>query len=154
MSYTLWHAHGHLCTGIEAFVTMRKTRRSNGPTWSSSCVSDGLIYLFLQLCFGNGRLEEFLLDQTVTAVQMQTPPIAVCVAAAMAMFNFTQLTKLPHSERSHPICWGRLRSWAGSMQKLYTKEELAEEHIDNANSLVISLCKQVVSMLPNETCSH
>ena len=95
-----------------------------------------LTQLLVQLCFGNGRLEEFLLDQTVTALQMQTPPIAVCVAAAMAMFNFTQLTKLPRSERSHPICWGRLRSWAGSMQKLYTKEELAAEHIDNAASLV------------------
>ncbi len=98
-----------------------------------------LTQLPVQLCFGNGRLEEFLLDQTVTAVQMQTPPIAVCVAAAMAMFNFTQLTKLPRSERSQPICWGRLRSWAGSMQKLYSKEELAAEHIDNADALV-SLC--------------
>ena len=98
--------------------------------------SKSLTLLLLQLSFGNGRLEEFLLDQTVTALQMQTKPIAVCVAAAMAMFNFTQLTKLPRSERSHPICWGRLRSWAGSMQKLYTKEELAVEHVDNADTLV------------------
>ena len=97
-----------------------------------------LILVPLQLNFGNGRLEEFLLDQSVTARQMRTPPIAVCVAAAMAMFNFTQLTRLPRVYKTEPICWKRLRSWAKAVKKLYTKEELAAEHLDQMDNQAAS----------------
>lgn len=92
----------------------------------------------VQMSFGNGRLEEFLLDQSITAQQMQTSSIAICVAAAMAMFNFTQLTRLPSSRKNKPICWDRLRSWAKAVQQQYSEEELAAEKMGDMEQQVIS----------------
>jgi len=89
-----------------------------------------------QLSFGNGRLEEFLLDQSITASQMRTPPIAVCIAAAMAIFNFTQLTRLPRIKKSQPICWERLRCWSKALQGLYSPQELAAEKLEGLLEVV------------------
>lgn len=44
-----------------------------------------------QANFRNGRVEEFLLDQAVSAADMRSRPIAFCVATAMACFNFSPL---------------------------------------------------------------
>jgi hypothetical protein len=67
---------------------------------------------------------------------MRTTPIAICIAAALAIFNFTQLTRLPRMKKIQPICWDRLRSWAKAVQKLYTPEELAAEKLDDIFQLV------------------
>lgn len=95
--------------------------------------------LLLQLSFCNGRLEEFLLDRVVTASQMRSPPVSICIAAAMALFNFTQLTRLPRVNKTEPICWPRLQSWAQEVKKLYTRQELAAEQLDNVDNLVSHL---------------
>lgn len=44
-----------------------------------------------QANFRNGRVEEFLQDQAITAPDMRSRPIAFCVATAMACFNFSPL---------------------------------------------------------------
>lgn len=90
----------------------------------------------LQMTFGNGRLEEFLLDQSITAQQMRTHPIAVCVAAALAVFNFTQLSRFPAPHNKQPICWDRMRCWVRTMRQHYTQEELKAEGLDNLDTMV------------------
>ena len=84
-----------------------------------------------QASFGNGRLEEFLLDQSITASQMRTPLLATCIAAAMALFNLMRLTRLPQTGSPRPICWNRLRGWAKAVQALYTAEEMEAEGLVN-----------------------
>ena len=47
--------------------------------------------LHVQANFCNGRIEEFLQDQAISAADMQSGPIAFCVASAMAHFHFSPL---------------------------------------------------------------
>ena len=47
--------------------------------------------LHAQANFCNGRIEEFLQDQAISAADMQSGPIAFCVASAMAHFHFSPL---------------------------------------------------------------
>ncbi|EIE21022.1 hypothetical protein COCSUDRAFT_43387 [Coccomyxa subellipsoidea C-169] len=75
--------------------------------------------------FRNGRVEEFLLDQAVSAADMRSRPIAFCVATAMACFNFSPLILSRNGVAPRAIVWERLRSWAGSVAKHYRPEQLS-----------------------------
>ncbi|CAL8469115.1 g8656 [Coccomyxa elongata] len=75
--------------------------------------------------FGNGRVEEFLQDQAITAADMRSRPIAFCVATAMACFNFSPLILSRDGVAPRPIIWDRLRSWASSVAKHYTPQQLS-----------------------------
>ncbi|KAK9826264.1 hypothetical protein WJX74_003749 [Apatococcus lobatus] len=78
----------------------------------------------LLLTFGNGRLEEFLLDRTISAAQMRTTQIATCVAAAMACFHFSSLAVSEEADSaSKVILWRRMRFWAKSVLELYKPHE-------------------------------
>lgn len=118
----------HCCTGK---LHLRGPASKGLPTFRdlrASLASKALhVGAVAQANFRNGRLEEFLLDQSITAVQMRTEPVAACIAAAMAMFNFTQLTQLPQAKSAPLLCWLRLRSWAEAVEKLYTPAELQQE---------------------------
>ncbi len=78
----------------------------------------------MQLSFENGRLEEFLLDNSITALQMRSPRIATCVAASMACFHFSSLAVSEEAEAaSKVILWRRIRYWTQSVLDLYEPEE-------------------------------
>ena len=78
---------------------------------------------------------------------MRTKPIAICIAAAMAMFNFTQLTRLPQRSRPTAICWPRLKSWAKELKTLYTPEELKELKLADLEDQVFHYQQDWVSLL-------
>lgn len=82
-----------------------------------------------QASFRNGRVEEFLLDQSISAAEMRKAPVALCVAAAMACFHFSELTAMTASRAGAPlsaIVWPRLRTWARAVAGLYSPAELSE----------------------------
>lgn len=82
----------------------------------------------LQASFGNGRVEEFLLDQNLSAAYMRTPKICACIGAAIACFHFTSLPRLPKSQTLNPtpIVWQRVRRWAEYVIKMCTAAEIEE----------------------------
>ena len=85
-----------------------------------------------QACFRNGRVEEFLLDQSISAAEMREAPVALCVAAAMACFHFSELAAMTAGRADAPlsaIVWPRLRTWARSVAGLYSPAELSELHL-------------------------
>ncbi|KAK9820950.1 hypothetical protein WJX81_004275 [Elliptochloris bilobata] len=82
----------------------------------------------LLACFCNGRVEEFLLDQSISAAEMREAPVALCVAAALACFHFSELAIATGSAGAplRAIVWPRLRTWARAVAGLYSPAELAE----------------------------
>ena len=84
----------------------------------------------MQAMFPNGRIEEFIEAQSVSAELMATPEVAVSIAAAMAHFHFTMLkhfTMLDHLPSCmSPVAqiWDRLRDWARITSELYKPHEL------------------------------
>jgi len=85
---------------------------------------------FMQAMFPDGRIEEFIEAQSVSAELMATPEVAVSIAAAMAQFHFTMLkhfTMLDHLPSCmSPVAqiWDRLRDWARITGELYKPHEL------------------------------
>jgi len=71
-------------------------------------------------------VEEFLLDQSISATEMRAPPVALCVAAAMASFHFSELAAATGAAAGAAIVWPRLRAWARALAGLYSPAELAE----------------------------
>lgn len=70
-----------------------------------------------------------MLDQSISAAEMRTAPVALCVAAAMACFHYSELAVATSSCVAGPlraIVWPRLRTWAGVVAGLYSPAELAE----------------------------
>lgn len=101
--------------------------------------------ILLQALFQDGRIEEFIEAQSVSAELMAEPAVAVSIAAAMAHFHFTMLkhfTTLDHLPSCmSPIAqlWDRLRDWAKIGKELYTAEELAKYKLDNITQEVSGL---------------
>lgn len=79
---------------------------------------------WLQANFTNGRVEEFLLDQAINAEDMQSGPIAFCVATAMAHFHFSPLILSRNGIAPKAILWDRMRAWARAVQQHYNASEL------------------------------
>ena len=79
---------------------------------------------WLQANFRNGRVEEFLLDQAINAEDMQSGPIAFCVATAMAHFHFSPLILSRNGVAPRAILWDRMRAWARAVQQHYSVSEL------------------------------
>lgn len=69
-------------------------------------------------------MEEFLQDQAISAGEMQSGPIAFCVATAMAQFHFSPLILSRNGIAPKPILWGRTKAWAKSVQQHYNADEL------------------------------
>ena len=86
---------------------------------------------YLQADFRNGRVEEFLQDQAISAEEMQSGPIAFCVATAMAHFHFSPLILSRNGIAPKPILWGRTRAWAKSVQQHYNTDELKALRLHN-----------------------
>ena len=88
--------------------------------------------LDLQAMFPDGRIEEFIEAQSVSAELMATPEVAVSIAAAMAHFHFsmlkhfTMLDHLPSCMSPVAQIWDRLREWARIAIGMYTPEELKQ----------------------------
>lgn len=78
----------------------------------------------MQASFGNGRLEEFLFDASISPEIMRSDRVAVCIAAAMAAFHYTHLTSL--QVKPEATIWGRCRDWAARVSSLYADEELSQ----------------------------
>ena len=60
---------------------------------------------------------------------MREAPVALCVAAAMACFHFSELAAMTASRADAPlsaIVWPRLRTWAHAVAGLYSPAELRE----------------------------
>ena len=87
----------------------------------------------MQASFGNGRVEEFLLDQNLAAAQLKTPKICACIGAAVACFHFTSLPRLPRSQTQNPtpIVWGRVRQWAKLVFQLCSQQEISSYSLVN-----------------------
>ena len=84
-----------------------------------------------QANFKNGRIEEFLQDQAISAEEMQSGPIAFCVASAMAHFHFSPLILSSNGVAPKPILWERTRSWARTVQQHYSAGELQVLRLQN-----------------------
>lgn len=91
----------------------------------------------LQVLFAEGRIEEFIEAQSVSAELMATPEVAVSIAAAMAHFHFsmlkhfTMLDHLPSCMSPVAQIWDRLRDWARIGTELYKPEELKQYNLGN-----------------------
>ena len=89
----------------------------------------------MQVLFAEGRIEEFIEAQSVSAELMATPEVAVSIAAAMAHFHFsmlkhfTMLDHLPSCMSPVAQIWDRLRDWARIGTELYKPEELKQYHL-------------------------
>ena len=61
----------------------------------------------MQATFCNGRIEEFLQDQAISAADMCSGPVAFCVAAAMADFHFCPLilSRWSRPTRTRCLLW-------------------------------------------------
>ena len=84
-----------------------------------------------QANFRNGRVEEFLQDQAISAADMQSGPIAFCVATAMAHFHFSPLILSRNGVTPQPILWKRTRAWARAVQQHYSAAELKALGLQN-----------------------
>ena len=63
---------------------------------------------------------------------MRAAPVALCVAAAMACFHFSELAAMTAGRADAPlsaIVWPRLRTWARTVAGLYSHAELGELHL-------------------------
>ena len=86
----------------------------------------------MQVLFAEGRIEEFIEAQSVSAELMATPEVAVSIAAAMAHFHFsmlkhfTMLDHLPSCMSPVAQIWDRLRDWARIGTELYEPEQLKQ----------------------------
>lgn len=85
----------------------------------------------MQASFGNGRLEEFLFDASISPDVMRSDRVSVCIAAAMAAFHYTRLDGLQLTEEA--TIWDRCRDWAARVSTLYAGEEL--DHLGLSNVL-------------------
>lgn len=91
----------------------------------------------MQVLFAEGRIEEFIEAQSVSAELMATPEVAVSIAAAMAHFHFsmlkhfTMLDHLPSCMSPVAQIWDRLRDWARIGTELYKPEELQQYNLGN-----------------------
>ena len=117
----------------------------------------------MQVIFAEGRIEEFIEAQSVSAELMATPEVAVSIAAAMAHFHFsmlkhfTMLDHLPSCMSPVAQIWDRLREWACIGTELYKPEELKQHDLGHIRQEVgFSSCIaniQAQSILPSEPCS-
>lgn len=127
------------------------------PTGSAtSCLTTSAL-LIVQADFRSGRVEEFLQDQSISAADMRSAPIAYCVAEAMACFHFSPLILSSDGVPPRPIVWDRLRSWAGSVASHYGSKELQTLGIPNMLDEVhdCPLCKQcLVGIYDSHHCIH
>lgn len=91
----------------------------------------------VQVLFAEGRIEEFIEAQSVSAELMATPEVAVSIAAAMAHFHFsmlkhfTLLDHLPSCMSPVAQIWDRLRDWTGVAGELYKPDELQRYGLSN-----------------------
>ena len=98
--------------------------------------------MLLQALFPDGRIEEFIEAQSVSAELMAEPAVAVSIASAMAHFHFSMLkhfTTLDHLPSCmSPIAqlWDRLRDWVKIGQDLWSAEELAGHKLENVTKEV------------------
>ena len=107
----------------------------------------------MQVLFAEGRIEEFIEAQSVSAELMATPEVAVGIAAAMAHFHFsmlkhfTMLDHLPSCMSPVAQIWDRLRDWARIGNELYKPEELKQHglgHIRQEVGLFTCSCSSVM----------
>ena len=93
--------------------------------------------VLFQALFPDGRIEEFIEAQSVSAELMAEPAVAVSIASAMAHFHFSMLkhfTTLDHLPSCmSPIAqlWDRLRDWVKIARDLWSAEELAGHKLEN-----------------------
>ena len=112
----------------------------------------------VQVLFAEGRIEEFIEAQSVSAELMATPEVAVSIAAAMAHFHFsmlkhfTTLDHLPSCMSPVAQIWDRLRDWARVAAELYKPDELQRYGLSNIRQEVsgsataqTGFCKSSVS---------
>eukprot|EP00884_Botryococcus_braunii_P001066 jgi/Botrbrau1/10960/Bobra.0383s0014.1 len=97
--------------------------------------------------FGNGRLEEFLFDGSMSPEAMRSGRMAVCIAAAMAAFHYTRLTSLQVPEQA--ILWDRCRNWADRVASLYSPDELQELGLSSVLQEIDALERALVGRHPN-----
>ncbi len=87
--------------------------------------------------FPDGRIEEFIEAQSVSAELMATPEVAVSIAAAMAHFHFsmlkhfTMLDHLPSCMSPVAQIWDRLRDWARITNELYKPEDFEQYQLEH-----------------------
>ena len=84
-------------------------------------------------------MEEFLQDQAISAADMQSGPIAFCVATAMAHFHFSPLILSRNGIAPQPILWNRTRAWARAVQQHYSASELKALDLQNVLQEVMHL---------------
>lgn len=107
------------------------------------------------MLFAEGRIEEFIEAQSVSAELMATPEVAVSIAAAMAHFHFsmlkhfTMLDHLPSCMSPVAQIWDRLHDWAGVAAELYKPDELQRYGLSNIQQEV---CDAAVAQLDSCTC--
>lgn len=95
--------------------------------------------------FPDGRIEEFIEAQSVSAELMATPEVAVSIAAAMAHFHFsmlkhfTMLDHLPSCMSPVAQIWDRLRDWTRITNELYKPEELEQYNLQRCRDEVSCL---------------
>ena len=76
-------------------------------------------------------MEEFLQDQAISAADMQSGPVAFCVATAMAHFHFSPLILSRNGIAPQPILWNRTRAWARAVQQHYSAAKLKALDLQN-----------------------
>ena len=116
------------------------TQRASGTQTVSM-----VFFCHLQAMFPDGRIEEFIEAQSVSAELMATPEVAVSIAAAMAHFHFsmlkhfTMLDHLPSCMSPVAQIWDRLRDWTRITNELYKPEELEQYNLQRCRDEVSCL---------------
>ena len=123
---------------VRLAVTGTAFHRDDEALIARPCSPYSGVTCMVKASFGNGRVEEFLLDQNLAAAHMKTPKICACIGAAMACFHFTSLPRLPRQQTRNPvpIVWNRLRGWAKEVRKLCSDQEIAECGLDTIQAEV------------------
>ncbi|KAL0037335.1 hypothetical protein WJX79_002468 [Trebouxia sp. C0005] len=119
-----------------------------------SAVADAGLGPKVLAMFPDGRIEEFIEAQSVSAELMATPEVAVSIAAAMAHFHFTMLkhfTMLDHLPSCmSPVAqiWDRLRDWARITSELYKPHELEPYQLINIRDEIDALQHSLTAEQP------
>lgn len=110
--------------------------------------------------FPDGRIEEFIEAQSVSAQLMATPEVAVSIAAAMAHFHFsmlkhfTMLDHLPSCMSPVAQIWDRLRDWARITNELYKPQELEQYQLDHIRDEVRYFAMQALCCVEEQGDFH
>ncbi|KAL3159579.1 hypothetical protein ABBQ38_009993 [Trebouxia sp. C0009 RCD-2024] len=119
-----------------------------------SAVADAGLGPRVLVLFAEGRIEEFIEAQSVSAELMATPEVAVSIAAAMAHFHFsmlkhfTLLDHLPSCMSPVAQIWDRLRDWTGVAGELYKPDELQRYGLSNIRHEIDTLQHTLTAMQP------